>query len=742
MTTVLIASLLTTAVVVPGAIVSADPGDPAMFADAALALCIADAAGTTPAALTQGQVAAVTELSCISDGITDLTGLEIATGLTSLNLDGNPLADLGPIGDLIGLTALGLDSTGIDSLAGLEGLSSLTTLAVSKNPQLTSLTGVATAGLGLVEMINSPITSLAPLADATQLWGLQADGTAITSLEPLEGSTELVGLSAAGSTVSDLGDLSGLTSLQFVDLSYRSSWCCTAHSPTFTDLDAFSGSPALFNLNVEGIESLVDIDGLAGATTLEVLDIRDTGVSSIAALSGATALRSLWMSGSAVPSFAGLGALPALRTAIAQDMDVPFSLEGIEGSTTVQSVAARGSQVRDVSPLTGLTTLVTLDLSGNEILDASPLTAVVPGLAGYSLADQVRPIDSVARCAVVTFPPATNWNGTPLTVEEQPGLLEAVVGGHRFLTAGEQVVTYAGGTNGFAPTLSVTVTSADAMPCDGWSEYDTAPTLAATGTVGVGRTLSATFTGAWSPTPDSIGLQWYRVASNGTRTAIPGATAATYTPRAADRGHAFVVEATAQRSEHLPDVVTSPATARLLSTPPSVTVTGKLAIGSRLTARLTGNWTPAPTLTYRWQRVAPNGTATLIPGATTTTYTPTAADRGRVLRVTVTATRSGYASETIASTTTRRFFAKAPTPTIIGTMKSGTFARVKPGKWSPSATISVRWYTNRKPIPGATGTTLNITEQFRGKRITVQVTAQRPGTVTESRTSAPTKPVT
>lgn len=73
------------------------------------------------------------------------------------------------------------------------------------------------------------------------------------------------------------------------------------------------------------------------------------------------------------------------------------------------------------------------------------------------------------------------------------------------------------------------------------------------------------------------------------------------------------------------------------------TITGTPQIGVPLTAN-TGTWTPTPTtFTYQWLR----GT-TAISGATSATYTPVAADLGKMLAVTVTGELVGY---TTASST-------------------------------------------------------------------------------------------
>ena len=93
------------------------------------ALDLADDAPILPDAL-----AALTTLEAPSLGITQLTGLEAATGLTQLTLNDNQIRDVDPLAQLTNLETLNLRDNQITNVWPLRLLTHLRTLDVSNNP--------------------------------------------------------------------------------------------------------------------------------------------------------------------------------------------------------------------------------------------------------------------------------------------------------------------------------------------------------------------------------------------------------------------------------------------------------------------------------------------------------------------------------------------------------------------------------------------------------------------------------
>lgn len=125
--------------------------------------------------------------------------------------------------------------------------------------------------------------------------------------------------------------------------------------------------------------------------------------------------------------------------------------------------------------------------------------------------------------------------------------------------------------------------------------FAAAPAPMITGSAVVGSTLT-TAVGDWQPAPASLTYQWKRGAA-----VIPGATASKYVVVAADTGAAITVVVTAAKPGYVSATKSSAAAAvgAAFTSAPAPTVSGTLAVGSKLTAA-PGVWAPSPTtLTYQ-----------------------------------------------------------------------------------------------------------------------------------------------
>lgn len=215
-------------------------------------------------------------------------------------------------------------------------------------------------------------------------------------------------------------------------------------------------------------------------------------------------------------------------------------------------------------------------------------------------------------------------------------------------------------------------------------------------------------TGTWNGTaPMDLEVQWQRCIGSSVAACddIPGATATDYTlgePDVGRRVRVIVIAenaaGTARADSNTTEAV--PAVAPENLSPPTVSG-GAVREGTELTATA-GSWIgSAPVVyAYQWERCPNTGAPTCpkIAGATRQTYTAVAADVGKRLRVSVTASNAG-GRLSVAGTTSDEVGGVLPVNTDIpaivakgGTKVGGTLTATT-GKWGGTApmTYATRW---------------------------------------------------
>ncbi len=211
-----------------------------------------------------------------------------------------------------------------------------------------------------------------------------------------------------------------------------------------------------------------------------------------------------------------------------------------------------------------------------------------------------------------------------------------------------------------------------------------------------GLTLSAD-PGNWAGTPTiNYAAQWERCDPTGNNcTPIPNATSGNYTPTSADIGNTLVIVATATNAAGTAQATSSPTT--VVQPPalptathggPYIAANGSLfsgvtydnpTVGQTLVAQ--GSWGGDPTTySYQWLLCDPQltdpttGAPVCLPvsGATAGSYTPTAADMGFDLEVTITASnQTGSATATSPATSIVVGTGSFAAPTFLGPAVAG-----------------------------------------------------------------------
>ena len=317
--------------------------------DANLRAAIKIAMGkASDAPITGFEMEFLSELEAPNSNIRDLTGLELATGLTNLDLgtefvsrvgyvNSNHISDFSPLSGLTNLTRLNLGGNSISDLSVLSG-------AISGLPNLERL-----------YLDTNSISDVSAISGFTRLRVLLLYNNNISDLSPLSGLTNLEQLYLENNSISDVSALSGLTNLAWLGLSANN----------ISDVSSLSGLPNLIRLFFRS-NSMSDVSSLSGLTSLRTLELDNNSISNITPLSGLTSLTSLTL----------------YRNNISD-------ISALSGLTSLRSLSLPSNNISDISALSGLTNLIRLWLSSNNISDLSPLV-VNTGLEGSGNLVDVR----------------------------------------------------------------------------------------------------------------------------------------------------------------------------------------------------------------------------------------------------------------------------------------------------------------------------------------------------------------
>ena len=318
--------------------------------DANLRAAIETALGKVSGApITQEEMASLTRLEAPNSDISDLTGLEYATGLIRLDLgpervDGrlgnsNAISDLSPLSGLTNLTYLNLGGSNFTDLSSLSGFTNLSELLLSSNG----------------------ITDVSPLSGLTNLRGLELFDNSLTDVSPLSGLTNLRYLGLGRNIVSDVSALSNLTNMTFLGL----------FDNLISDVVALSGMTNLTWLDLSN-NIISDITPLSGLINLESLGLNRNTISDITPLSGLINLESLGLNRNTISDFSPLSALTNLKILGLHNTTIS-DVSPLRGLTNLEDVNLTNNSISDVSPLRGLTNLTKLYLNTNAISDLTPL---------------------------------------------------------------------------------------------------------------------------------------------------------------------------------------------------------------------------------------------------------------------------------------------------------------------------------------------------------------------------------
>jgi len=230
--------------------------------------------------------------------------------------------------------------------------------------------------------------------------------------------------------------------------------------------------------------------------------------------------------------------------------------------------------------------------------------------------------------------------------------------------------------------------------------------------------------------------QWYRDGK-----AIAGATSFEYTATSTDLGKKLSAQLTAAASGYVPFSKTTAATAKVARG----TITGfaaadvaKSALVLTAVAQWEGDVPAGTTYAYQWYRGS-----TAIKKATKLSYTLVSADYNKNVSVRVTAKRAGYSQLALRSVGQNYSVVATGAPTIDDTSPArGQLLTATAPEFNVAVEPTFQWLVNGKTIAGETNATYTVPSKYRGKVLSVKVTARAEGLLSYVKSSAKTKKVT
>jgi hypothetical protein len=449
----------------------------------------------------------------------------------------------------------------------------------------------------------------------------------------------------------------------------------------------------------------------------------------------------------------------------------------------VGPLTCTGTGVTSLLGLGQFTGLTAVNLNGNAITDLSPLKTLTG--TTISATGQVVELDDAVGGVATTIPIPRDINGNLVTLTSTgtdgvTGMVDLVAGTVTWLGAGVGELTWAVGS--FTGTLIQTILQPN-LP--------SSATATISGTTAYGSTLTAGTEGF--PDGTTYTYAWSRAG-----VPVAGATASTFELGSADIGERHTVTIVASKEGYNSRTVTSEESHTVrkgtIATAGTPEIVGTPTVGQQL-AVVVPSWSDGVAVTLQWKR----GKAS-IAGATSSFYTPTAADLGAALSVTATGSRDGYTTVSRTSVASAlvvkapavveppvtpvtpidpvvpmtpvvpvtpvvpdsasvqdlvpvvtapivpttpaaalKKFARTPVPVISGKTTVGKTLTAKTTKWNKKAKFSYQWKASGKKIAKATGKTYKVAAKYAGKKITVTITAKLSGYSSVTKTSKATK---
>lgn len=315
--------------------------------------------------------------------------LQVLVNAEQLDIRGmRQIRNLEPLKVMRNLKQLNLSNSGVLDLKPLAELSSLERIYADSSSISDLLPIQSLTNLTEITFSNTSVASLQPLAQLQKLELINADYTSIRSILPAKDLSGLKQLYCQGSEIKDPEAREFLTRVPDCLLVYKTDqlrawWGKTpvAWKTFFRTIEYLEEEPdtetlhALTqkrSLTIEGNLQIRDFYPLSPFIVLEELYFSKTSVRDLRHLSSLTSLKILNCSQNPILDLSPLAYLQDLHT-LSFDNTPLSKLDPITRLTQLKSLSCAGTQIKDLSPLSSLRELQNLDISNTSVRSLRPL---------------------------------------------------------------------------------------------------------------------------------------------------------------------------------------------------------------------------------------------------------------------------------------------------------------------------------------------------------------------------------
>lgn len=192
--------------------------DPANIPDANLEAALRLALSKPTGAITITDLQSLVSFTAIDQGISDLTGLEHAVNLKTLNLSGNIIGSIAPLSTMTAMLNLTLNSNQVSDVSPLNGMALIKELFLTDNQIIDAGPLSALTSMTRINLTKNNIIDISPLSSLVNLTHLDAGLNSFVDISSLVSLQKLAILQIPVNKIEDISVLASLPNLIGINL--------------------------------------------------------------------------------------------------------------------------------------------------------------------------------------------------------------------------------------------------------------------------------------------------------------------------------------------------------------------------------------------------------------------------------------------------------------------------------------------------------------------------------------------